>query len=714
MNDCYSSAFSKYEFYNFHDQKKINGLARRIIAEGSWFPILLLIGEIGVGRSYFLQSVVYNLKHSHPHLNFDYAPLDLKGFEMNTDIQGLQQYAEQQLSYYGDIVDQSILKEIIRAKPKEEPTSILDGIQISVLPWLAITIKALRDIWTYSPDMQVRAPKSKGKERFHDLMERICQNRRVILHVLHPELIDLVVKRWLFDEMRRIDNLQIAFSIESGENHLKDYCLQWQYPFEEITFDILNLQSLTAAIDQRFSPNQFPDDFYQLLWKYSHGNTKKLAIAFQRLVSKDCITEKRDGWVTTANLPLMHDRFSDELYEPIDKILHNPIIGHGFKIYQFLLLLALCGGTAPVNLIFDYLRLNIQEQEELDDVIEEYLIDTESPWLIDHGYNHPSFQGDLVYSFTHTCYTSFFLERTREDERKNSAASLFNFFYGRMSIDTKLKASIMLRLAKFGNLYDKIEEYYNNLCWWIDKANSDKLKDMLIDQLKKGDLAPVSLWKHINFSRGKKSPLITLALLDSYKVQPEGIPAENLISFLEMRSITLFNLGKYSEALSDAYLADGMTTETESLRKAQIKSIIGLCLTRLGSYEKALPSLKYANETFTKILGINHPGTAASLNNLAGLYRSQGRYEEAEPLYQQAMAIYKKVLGEEHPDFATSLNNLALLYEFQGRYEEAEPLYKQAMTIRKKVLGEEHPDTKSTLQSITTIQKALKKEETVP
>ena len=84
------------------------------------------------------------------------------------------------------------------------------------------------------------------------------------------------------------------------------------------------------------------NDFFQLLWKYSHGNTKKLAIAFQRLVSKDCITEKRDGWVTTANLPLMHDCFSDELYEPIDKILHNPIIiGHGFKIYQFLSLLGL-------------------------------------------------------------------------------------------------------------------------------------------------------------------------------------------------------------------------------------------------------------------------------------------------------------------------------------------------------------------------------------
>ena len=69
------------------------------------------------------------------------------------------------------------------------------------------------------------------------------------------------------------------------------------------------------------------------------------------------------------------------------------------------------------------------------------------------------------------------------------------------------------------------------------------------------------------------------------------------------------------------------------------------------------------------VLGGEHPDTAVSLNNLAGLYKSQGRYEEAEPLYQRALAIREAVLGGEHLGTAASLNNLAVVYLAQGRYE---------------------------------------------
>ena len=34
----------------------------------------------------------------------------------------------------------------------------------------------------------------------------------------------------------------------------------------------------------------------------------------------------------------------------------------------------------------------------------------------------------------------------------------------------------------------------------------------------------------------------------------------------------------------------------------------------------------------------------SSLNNLAGLYASQGRYAEAEPLYKRSLAISEKAL----------------------------------------------------------------------
>jgi len=59
------------------------------------------------------------------------------------------------------------------------------------------------------------------------------------------------------------------------------------------------------------------------------------------------------------------------------------------------------------------------------------------------------------------------------------------------------------------------------------------------------------------------------------------------------------------------------------------------------------------------VLGAEHPATAQSLNNLAGVLKDQGRYGEAEPLYRRALAIHEKGLDAEHPDTATALWYLA-------------------------------------------------------
>ena len=62
-----------------------------------------------------------------------------------------------------------------------------------------------------------------------------------------------------------------------------------------------------------------------------------------------------------------------------------------------------------------------------------------------------------------------------------------------------------------------------------------------------------------------------------------------------------------------------------------------------------------------QLLGVNHPDTATSFNNLAFLYYSQGKYEEAEPLYIQALQIAEGVLGVNHPNTVTIRGNLECL-----------------------------------------------------
>jgi tetratricopeptide (TPR) repeat protein len=122
-----------------------------------------------------------------------------------------------------------------------------------------------------------------------------------------------------------------------------------------------------------------------------------------------------------------------------------------------------------------------------------------------------------------------------------------------------------------------------------------------------------------------------------------------------------------------------------------------------GDYESAKPLFERALAIREKILGKEHPDVANSLNNLAGLYRSQDDYEQAKPLYERALAIKEKVFGKEHPDVANSLNNLAALYYYQGDYERAKPLYEHSLAIKEKVFGKEHPDVATGLNNLAEL-----------
>ena len=92
-----------------------------------------------------------------------------------------------------------------------------------------------------------------------------------------------------------------------------------------------------------------------------------------------------------------------------------------------------------------------------------------------------------------------------------------------------------------------------------------------------------------------------------------------------------------------------------------------------------------------------------SLNNLAGLYYSQGRYAEAEPLYVEALQMSKKLLGQEHPDVALSYFNLGVLYDQQGQYQKAKSLYLPALQIYEQRLGKTHPNTQALLSWLNNL-----------
>jgi Tetratricopeptide repeat len=80
---------------------------------------------------------------------------------------------------------------------------------------------------------------------------------------------------------------------------------------------------------------------------------------------------------------------------------------------------------------------------------------------------------------------------------------------------------------------------------------------------------------------------------------------------------------------------------------------------------------------------------------------------EAEPLYVRSLAISEEQLGANHPSTATSLNNLAGLYESTGRYLEAEPLYVRSLQIAENILGANHPNTQIIRENLEIIRQQL-------
>ncbi|MDX1489260.1 MAG: tetratricopeptide repeat protein [Acidiferrobacterales bacterium] len=100
---------------------------------------------------------------------------------------------------------------------------------------------------------------------------------------------------------------------------------------------------------------------------------------------------------------------------------------------------------------------------------------------------------------------------------------------------------------------------------------------------------------------------------------------------------------------------------------------------RAGDYVKAEKHFSAALKHIDA-LGTGNTRAAATLNNLALVYKKQGKYGKAEICFQRALRIYESVMPE-HAHVASVLTNLATLYNVQGKRTDAAPLIKRAKAI---------------------------------
>ena len=91
-------------------------------------------------------------------------------------------------------------------------------------------------------------------------------------------------------------------------------------------------------------------------------------------------------------------------------------------------------------------------------------------------------------------------------------------------------------------------------------------------------------------------------------------------------------------------------------------------------------------EIQVRMLGIDHPDTLASRNNLATVLRDLGRPEEAAAEYRVVLDTQTQALGTDHPAALASRNNLATVLRDLGRPEEAAAEYRVVLDRSNQVL----------------------------
>src|SRR5215472_17135898 len=79
-----------------------------------------------------------------------------------------------------------------------------------------------------------------------------------------------------------------------------------------------------------------------------------------------------------------------------------------------------------------------------------------------------------------------------------------------------------------------------------------------------------------------------------------------------------------------------------------------------GDVPGALSLYRRALECRERLLGLEHPDTHTSMNNVAGCLFELGDPAAAVPLYQGALDGCERLLGEDHPTTQTIRRNLEI------------------------------------------------------
>ena len=288
----------------------------------------------------------------------------------------------------------------------------------------------------------------------------------------------------------------------------------------------------------------------------------------------------------------------------------------------------------------------------------------------------------------------FQIEYRDEGNKLVNIQKLYETMYD-LSMLTKAEQSILEAFSVFPYI-----SLTTKICneWMLADAGVNGKDDVLIDLYKES-------WLQFDMEQDCYSLHPVFAKFIYEKCKPGADAHHGLIEACQ-NCLEIPESGSAIECQKYIPLAENILEKIDmgmDMEQVKFMDSLAFLLEYKREHRKAENLYKKCIEICEKELGEEHPSTAISYNNLAGVYYNQGKYKEVEELYKKCIQIHGKMLGEEHLITASSYNNLAMVYANQGKYTEAEELYKKAIYIREKMLGRKHPSITTSYNNIAWV-----------
>ena len=633
----------KYVRNNFHRLSSWN--KANVILSGlkaGETSVILLTGETGSGREYFSKALTYNFRYLNSG-NAMFAPLDVSDASQKEAVSEFQNF----LKHHG---------ENYTLKAKLATPGFL-GFSIELLRELKINpVLFFRDC---APDI----PEDDLYTRIIQLVSEARRKKTVILHL--SNFMDIsssllrAITTLLAEDSSKSNPLLITIQGERGSWKDTSYhgeffskFRRWE-SFEELEFEPLEHDEIKAVFDCRFPNSNIPNDFYEDMKKLTGGIPRELYLVTSLLIHEKLLVEKLSGtWAIAENSEHYGKVFKEiegsKCYLNYKAKIEDPQLME--RIETFLEYAAVCGEYVPVYTVFEAMGVIEQkEKHQLSLKLDEYLgEDTDDPILEDLDVpeefeplysNRPE---ELIYRFLKKWLITFF--RPSRKRRKQIAKDLLPLYEKNSGAGRKAQCKLLYRLAELAEDAMRIEKFNFYLKIWHTASEIEQLKNQLEVDLRQSDLKIESLFNIFKSSEHTLPFSIRIALAQVLlEVRSNTIAYSDLDQIKRDLIGLLYESGAYFDVidLCNSYPAPEEDSYLLSLR--------GLANKRLSYYEAALFDLKKALEITEATLRPDHPDLAFTMDNLAGLYKSQGKYEQAEPLYTRALKIIETVLGPDHP-----------------------------------------------------------------